>query len=184
MTEDKPVRITETTATVYRIRNIRHAGWADITLREWDGGGSFDCQSDYGNFAYVWGSIGDRNLREFLCGLNKDYFMKKTRPHDYREFSVEKTCKEIQREIISQRRERTITKEDASLCWEQSHEIDTRTASNEGFYHCMEEFDIVDKIFCGDYTALPTRTEYNPMCDMFWEKVWPHITKYWKENPE
>lgn len=36
--------------------------------------GSFMSMTDYGNFAYAWRSWGDKDFREFIVGLNEEYF--------------------------------------------------------------------------------------------------------------
>ncbi len=177
------MKITEEPSTTYKLRSLPQGGWADITLREWEGGGSFQCQSDFGNFAHVWGSIGPRTLREFLCELDKDYFLKKTRSEDYRRFSVEKSCQQLRKDIIEARRCKDLTKRDARLCWEEVDEIEDRVDSLDDYmhriYNCSE---IIDELYCGDYYGIPDCSEYDLMCDLFWERVWPHITKYWAER--
>ncbi len=36
--------------------------------------GMFASVTDYGNLSYAWRSYGDSDFRQFICGLNVDYF--------------------------------------------------------------------------------------------------------------
>lgn len=36
--------------------------------------GMFASVTDYGNLSYAWRNYGQRGFKEFLCGLNVDYF--------------------------------------------------------------------------------------------------------------
>ena len=179
------VKITEEPSTTYKIRNLeKRFGWADITLREWKGGGSFQCQSDYGDYAHIWGSIGKRTFKEFLCKLDKDYFLKKTRPRDYMVFDNEGTCNNLKEEIIRARREGELTKETARECWVDVEEMEAHACHREDdFWYHFNSMEIYEKLYFGDVYTIPTHHIYNPECDAFWENVWPHITEYWKNNP-
>ena len=182
------VIITEIPSVTYRVRfRPSYFMWADITLREWEGGGSIQIQSDYGEFAHIWSSIGCRTLIEFLCSVDMDYFMKKTRTSDYRLFSAEKTDKAIKRDIISCRKDGYITKEVAREVWDEVEWAELGNATSETeFYLKVQDVDFagsfVNTIYDGDYAAIPHRTEYNPQCTEFWNNVWLEIVKYWKES--
>lgn len=176
------MKITEEPSITYRIRGLGHFGWADITIREWEGGGSFDCQSDYGNYAYQWGAIGSRTFKQFLCSLDKDYFLKKTRPKDYLEFDASATCKAIRQDIIERRRNGYVTKEKARECWYDVQCLDDYTIRESDFFYKLETTVIGEVLYSHDFSAIPTHKRYNPECDAFWEKVWPLITEYWKEH--
>ena len=72
-------KIETDVARVYKVRSRNRFGWgwAVATIREWPRGGQIDIQSDFGNYGNTWTAVGDRSLREFLCGLDFDYFMNK-----------------------------------------------------------------------------------------------------------
>jgi len=177
------MKITETTSVTYKVRGGPCAGWADITLREWPEGGSFMCQSDFGEFSHIWGSIGKRSFTEFLCGLDKDYFLKKTCPKDYLVHAHQETCKAIKKDIIQIRKELYITPENARTCWDECTELESELCVGvEAFFHYFSATNAFEILYHGDYSAVPTRQRYNPRCDAFWEKVWPHITEYWMEK--
>lgn len=79
-------------AVVYKMKAGKPGwGWANITIREWEGGGSVDIQSDFGAYAYSWGAIGSGTFRAFLRGLNYGYFMGKAAANRGRQFSWEES---------------------------------------------------------------------------------------------
>jgi len=177
--------ITKEPSVTYKVRGVASiGGWADITIREWEGGGSFSCQSDYGDYAYTWGSIGQGNLREFLCWVDKDYFLKKTRPKDYRVFDSEATHTAVREEILLKRRDRILTREEARACWYEYEEIINggNYISTDSFFYHLRHLELLDILWENDYEYVPTREKYNPECDAFWENIWPYIIEYWKEE--
>ena len=179
------MKVTEEPTVTYKVRSdvAGSSGWADITLREWDGGGSFVCQSDYGEFAYVWGSIGDQTLREFLCGLDKQYFFAKVRTSDYMVYSHKRTIECLKGEILRARKEQELDAEQARECWNAAKHIDAMgTSEGIEFFNGVEESCLCETLYQCDLSYVEIRQEYNPMCDMFWDRVWPHITKHWKEQ--
>jgi len=182
--EDKHT-VEKETAMVYKIRlNKSCGGWADITIREWPKGGSIDCQSDYGNYSYSWGSIGDCTLREFLCRLDFHYFMGKTRGGYGQIFSIEKTLAELKAEIIQQRKNNDLNKDDAHDCWEQVKRIDEFTGDNLCEYTRAIEINdsFVKKLYGGDYTCVPFCKIDDPECAAFWERIWPIACEVWEEE--
>lgn len=186
----KKYTVEKSTAMVYKIRG--ECGWADITLREWDRGGSFSCQSDYGNYSHIWTAIGDGTLRDFLCGLDYGYFMNKTRG-DTTQFSGIKTLEKLKTDIMKARR--SMSSYDIGI-----QEIDSNQAreywvevENLG----LEDYDSMDIYFdrfmqteCCEYLygncsqSIPV--EYEPIweCKGFWENIWPVACEIWKEEKE
>ena len=70
MSKEGQTTITENQVTVYKIRRGNKTGsWADITLDN----GRISISSDYGSWAYYWGSPGS-SFKAFLISLNIDYF--------------------------------------------------------------------------------------------------------------
>ena len=184
--------IIKVPSVTYKLRNLKRNAWADITLREWCRGGSFQCQSSYGEFAYIWRAIGDDGIKDFLCSLDKDYFLKKTRPNDYMVFSNKLTCKRIKKDIIEQRKEVLITKEEAHQCWEECNCLESNNSRNSNeFFFCLEKntnlFEpcmLVEKIYMDDWLSIPTVYIYNPQYDAFWDNVWSVIVEYWQKEQQ
>ena len=120
---DLTYTVTTDIARVYKLRSDKGFGWANITIREWRQGGSIDVQSDYGGYAYIWSSIGDRSLRQFLLNLDFGYFMGKAKP-GYMRFDADETAKVVRRMIVEQRRSGDITRRDARVMYDNLHMLD------------------------------------------------------------
>jgi hypothetical protein len=178
------VTIKKDIAHVYRVRIEKPLyGWANITIREWPNGGSIDVQSDYGNYAYSWNSIGDRTLREFLCGLDYHYFMGKTRGGGQM-FSLKESIQELRKNVITRRRDGDMDKESARECWDHikfisEHSGDTADAFSREFEGA---YWFVDKLYGGEYMDIPFCEVDNPECVAFWERIWPIICAEWKKE--
>lgn len=182
---EKQYTIDKSTAVVYKIRIKKpFNGWASITIREWPNGGSFDCQSDYGNYSYSWSSIGDRTLREFLWSLDYHYFMGKTRGGYGQIFSLEKSLAELRAEIIRQRKARDLGRNDARECWAIVKQIDAFSGNNSCEYTRALEFNnsLVEMLYGGDYSCIPFREVDDPECVGFWERIWPIACDQWKKE--
>jgi hypothetical protein len=174
-------KLTKRTATVYGIRIDKPSTWADITIEEWTGGGSFKCISDCGNYAFIWGSIGNDLLRSFLCSLNFDYFMNKVTSHDYLEFNFKKQVKRIEEMIIRDRKDRSLDKALAAECWAELHEI-CAGDFNE-FYDQLRYTDNLFKlVFDEDPTAVPHEESPKAQCTAFWNEIWPVACEIWREE--
>ncbi len=181
--------VEEVTSITYKLRQKggSSAGWADITLREWKGGGSFNCQSDYGNYAYTWGAIGERTLRQFLCGLDMDYFMKKAAPGgSYEDFSVAGSIKALRQRILDSRMDGRLDKITARLCWDDILDVECECdESVDLYFHKMMETEFAYKHLCGyDPTSIPSRYVVKAQCEGFWERVWGPITEYWSKQDD
>jgi hypothetical protein len=173
--------VEEVPSVTYKIRKLKEGGWADITLREWEGGGSFFCESDFGTYSHVWGAIGQGTLREFLCRVDKDFFLKKTRQGKHRVFDGELTVEAIKRDLLSQRRERYLEASEARECWDALEENSAPDNSNEFFYWFLPEC-VLNQVYGGDYCSIPLQEVYDGQCSAFWERVWPVITEYWRNQ--
>jgi len=182
------MKITKKAAVVYSLRGLKHGGWAEVTIREWNKGGSFSCQSDFGDFNYIWGSIGVQTLREFLCDLNKGYFMKKTRQGRYMEFDFDKTIEQIKTDILTVRRDEGITKQEALDSWEEVEKLYIESGeSQDAFFYsisnmCPVLYELYNDGRLNDEYHPSIRERYTSGCDGFWDNMWPHFVEYWKEE--
>lgn len=177
-------KLTKRSATVYGIRIEKPHTWADITIEEWAGGGSFKCVSDYGNYAHIWGSIGPVTLREFLLDCDMDYFLKKVTEYKHREFDVEGTLSEIRRQILQDRREGNSDKFQASQFWREC-DSESELASMEtaeGFWNCFYSTDTFKILYDRESCDVPTLDRIKPHCRGFWYEVWPTVCEIWREE--
>lgn len=179
MSETLAYTCTKDTAVVYKLRGKGFA-WADITIREWPGGGSIDIQSDFGDYANIWNSIGSGPLRKFLCGLNMDYFLNKCLGNAYLEFDCKGTIQEIKRDIIRGRRDASIEHGVAREIWDSL--AGTDTDSEYGMLSEMGEdaFDyMVGELYGHDRSMIPIATRPKCECVNFWKEVWPCACEVW-----
>ena len=52
-----------------------HGGWlGDVVITS---DGMFSAVTDWGHYAFQWRSFGGSDFRDFLCGLNEQYFSRK-----------------------------------------------------------------------------------------------------------
>ena len=175
--------LKKSTAMVYHIRILEPSRtWADITIEEWKEGGSFKCVSDYGNYSYIWGSIGTETLRGFLCQLNYDYFMGKTHPSLGEQFSIRKSITACRENIIEARRDCDITRAQARVMWEYLEQLEDAGNNENLYFQLITDSDIFDTIYENDYCSIPSHTEKHPQCAGFWRIIWPVAVEIWKEE--
>lgn len=153
--------------------------YADITIREWPGGGSICIQSSFGSYANTWRAIGEGPFRKFLCGLkDMGYFFSKCMGDNYLEFDCEATVKEIKQDIIQCRRDGEVGIDDAREIWDSlpDHGLATSLYAEMGSY----DFDeLVNKIYGGDAVDFPHITRVKCDCRNFWEQIWPCACEIW-----
>lgn len=172
--------ITTDVARVYKVRSRgpRHGwGWAVATVREWPKGGQLDVQSDFGNYAYSWSAIGNRTLREFLCGLNFDYFMNKAAPA-YRQFDEEKTIRVIKADIFQYARDNMIDRETAHE-WRDELEMCGDTGSEHLFAERLMTHDWFGHLY-DSYPPIEMRD--SPQALAFWNGPWASLCAHWRNE--
>lgn len=182
---DYTCKVSEARAYHFRLVKPEHT-WADITIEEWENGGSFKCISDYGNYSYAWNSIGNRNLRQFLIGLNFDYFMTKTMGSKFEIFDKDRTIANLRKEVYKARRSREISADDFRTCWEELEEgelLDVSDASDI-FWERISSAAIVRVLYDDDLSAVPCFDKPDPQCQGFWDTIWPMACDYWKKEVE
>ena len=159
-----PVRINKTTVERYTLRSNKPHWWADITISK---DGFLNIQSDYGNFAYAWGSFGD-DFKKFLMGCDNSYLGGKIGRDHPDEFNAADTLKAIKKDILEKRRLNDIKKEDARDVWDELRilGIDSR----ESLYR---DLPMVSQFYDHDYSAIPCIMDRNYSITAFLEKCWP-----------
>jgi hypothetical protein len=135
--------------------------------------GSFVCQSSYGTYANIWRHIGDRTLKQFLAGLNFDYFMGKARP-DYQRFDRDKSVENVKDAIIQCRRRGDCDRETARHAWDDIEVND----NDNGVRFCDEvaRSDDLLKILGSEYYEY-ARESADGDSRHFWKVIWPEFVK-------
>lgn len=173
-------------ATVYKVRpkdGEKYRTWADVSIHEWKGGGSISIISDYGNYSHGWNAIGERPFRKFLCGLDMDYFGKKTLPQGYLQDDVEASQKAAMVAVVEYRREnpKSLDKETARDLYDGIAQADTCGDDMGYFAAKIQDLDGFDLVF-GHGMDFPYRKQYNPQLKGFWEILWPCLVDIWQKE--
>lgn len=172
--------ITTDVARVYKARSRGRYGWgwATATIREWPKGGSIDVQSDFGPFAYSWGAIGDRTLREFLCSLHFDYFMGKAASKGFRVFDEEATIRRLKRDIFDLVACKVIDRTTAHD-WRDDLDDIGECGNEHLFAERVLNLDWVYKVV-DSYPSIVTRD--CPQARAFWDGPWQALCAHWRQE--
>ncbi|BAO88955.1 hypothetical protein [Caballeronia cordobensis] len=149
MSGNFPTKVTkEAPMERYSLSN-EHCMWATIALRDWtresgDGRvsycGEIMIHSDYGDYAYSWGSMG-HPLKEFLTSINRGYVLNKLSGGETERFDFDRTIEGVKKSVIEERRKRWFDKDEAREIWD---EIPTEDLGKDMFVHemmsCRSEF--------------------------------------------
>lgn len=161
-----------------------HGDMAKINLECWKGGGAFSAITSYGNYGYMWNSIGQRHFKEFLSGLNFDYAMGKLTSDggNMMMADTERTQKEIRKDIIEKRKSEEIDKDSARTYWDETDGISGINSSIElgnYFGHCNFSNDLYDG-WPGEFVF--EKPSYQ--VEGFWREVWGRMLPIWKKEIE
>lgn len=135
--------------------------------------GCVSIQSDYGDYSYRWGAFGD-DIRTFLMQCNEHYLTDKfTHGRDLK-FHGQETIANLKREVISQRRNGDLDKDQAADIWFTLPTYATHEADFEN-----EALDFL--------RANPDVSVYRKetqQIEAFFEQCWPDVIKQIKESIE
>lgn len=111
---------------VYDLPSIKGEGWARVILTS---DGMFSTVSDWGNYAFWWGSIGPDDFREFVIQLvgQTHYVCSKFCSHPY-PYDGPATFEAVKRHILEHRRRAKMTQREARDEWyllEKNSDLDT-----------------------------------------------------------
>ncbi len=164
--------------TMYKLRQIENSGcsYALITLTDLhENAGTISIESDYGNWSYMWGSMGG-NIRRFILRTSEDYLMDKFTYNNHKDrdcFRFDKTIKRIKKEIIQARKEMEIERVEAREMYNEVDDLDSNAPDNkDAFYmyadsHCPKLFEFYD------WESFPIETEYGHSLQSFMKEVLP-----------
>jgi hypothetical protein len=175
-------KIETDVARVYKVRARARRmgwGWAIATIREWPGGGQLDVQSDFGNYAYAWSAIGDRSLRQFLCGLSFDYFMNKA-AQGSRVFDEEATVRSIKAEIFDRHATGMIDRATAHE-WRDDLDDIGHIGCEHVFAERVQALDWFYQLY--DYPPSVVMRE-SGQARAFWEGPWQALRAHWRQETE
>jgi hypothetical protein len=170
---------TKSTAERYDIRPKQGFGWGIFTIDE--NGGVFHCQSDYGDYSYIWSNHGRESFKHFLCEIDTYYLLKKVAERD--DYDHDKCFKKWEKAIIKLRRERDCTKEQARDAWDFiHHELEHQNS----YDICCEKFSNSEAIedIAGDewWCTFELEKDYSSQAIAFAHKLWPMFIQVLKQE--
>ncbi len=142
--------------------------WSHITIDEESG--TFMATGSFGSFGHIWNSIGDRTLKEFLAGIDRQYFFEKTRGATAKTFDFDRSVKALKEQIIDMRRQGDLTKDEARRAWREVGWLD-HTSSAHHFVDQVLSEEALGRYFRDDYWDIP-QFSLSPDCVGFWEVIW------------
>lgn len=162
-------KVNKTTAERYDIR-IGY-DWGTFIV---DTDGSLLINSSYGNWAYGWGNHGRESFKHFLIEMQKDisYLIMKLNGGKKEYFKLEETIQEVKKDIITERKNFSISKEDARDLYNFVKEDLEETYDQTHFEVKIYESGLMDKVYF-DYHSIPLRTEVDPSLRRFIDLFWP-----------
>ncbi|KKL05566.1 hypothetical protein LCGC14_2604740 [marine sediment metagenome] len=153
----------------YNVHLPKGQGWALITVCEADG--SVGIISDYGNWGYFWSRHGCESLKHFLIGIDEWYSWEKF-TGGKKEYNHEKTLERVKEEIVSLRKENTITRVEAR---EMVDEL--KWMKNK---HDLYRSDILGEKISEIYEIF--HYDHDHAFVMFHERLWTVFVEHLKEE--
>lgn len=155
-------------------------GWAIFTIDE--NGGLFHCQSDYGDYSYLWPKHGRKSFKHFLIEITRstDYLLGKISRETH--FDFDKCLRLWKKEIIKMRKEEEYSKEELREAWDFIENIDSgmpcECVQNE-LYDSRE----ISKICGGEpWYVFETDKDYPPSAVVFAKEVMPIFAEILKNE--
>jgi hypothetical protein len=172
-------KFEKSTCEKYTIR-WGSCGWAVITIDE---NGLFNCQSDYGDYQYMWPHHGRKSFKYFILELARDthYLLKKV--SNKNRFNYEKSLKSWEKAIVEFRKERGCTKQQARDAWDFLHSLDDYSNNATIIQKEIYESDAIAAI-CPDepWYMFDTIMEYPPGAICFANEVMPMFAAIIKQE--
>lgn len=146
-------------------------GWAIFTIDEKLG--LFNCQSDHGDYSYMWPNHGRKSFKHFILELAKDthYLLKKVSKPDT--FDFQKALVRWKREIIRVRRDRECTKEQARDAWEAIDSLEDYSGSPDVLLYQICDSRAINEIWDEPWYVFEIDREYSPQALAFAHEVMP-----------
>jgi hypothetical protein len=132
---------------------------------------TFMATGSFGTFANYWINIGPCTLKEFLADMDFQYFMEKTRGHEWRQFDFGKTIHNLRLLICDRRRHESITKTVARNAWDELSEFDL--SGEDVLGNRIVDSHFLMSVLDNDLSGGIFLTSPTADCIGFWENIWP-----------
>lgn len=132
--------------------------------------------SSFGSYGHHWSHPGTE-IRKFLIGLDKDYLLGKLSPSDWfarRPVDFYKTFQRVREEILRDRRDEDLTKEQAREEWKLSEKI---LEHHEGYL-----WEWYEQTGLRDASELTVMKPYPGQLEGLYRYLWPGFTSLLEEQ--
>lgn len=148
----------------------KFSGWGIFLI---DSSGMMTCVTDYGNYAFKWSSIGERDIRSFLCTCDQGYLTGKL--DSSKHYNENATIKHIKETIVEDRKSGALSRDVARTEWDLL--CDSDLFSEHDFGEWMKETSYADAY---EFAV------YNPSAAItaFCERLWPRLVAQLKQQLE
>lgn len=130
------------------------------------------CVSSYGVFGHYWSHMGEP-FAQFIQDIEPDYLLGKIAR---RETDAQKTIAAVRRQIIENRKDGSVTKDDAREAMEALREIEDEGWDGGWTTKALWDSHEISKALHSDYMEL-TRQEWANDAKQFVKKLWPAFVK-------
>lgn len=164
----KNTTITETTATVYKVRHNTGEGWADVFLLIEDTSITITINSDYGFFCYDTPNCGKDPLN-FLINLRRDYVLKKVLQNKQFKINKEACIAELLVDIDTALENEEIDRDEAQ---DARNMIDDLSLDDKNLYYYQLHQDNTFLKIYPDCEFIPHPRKESHLCGDFWDDIW------------
>ena len=161
--------------------------YADIHISD---DGALSIRSDYGDYAYKWGSFCD-SFKDFLISINDDYLINKLGGANSYIFDFSSTIKAIKEEIIDCRKDYgsfdpeaiILDQKEAREMWDEIEELEY-TDNKDIFFINIMNTQYYEIVCDNDPYNVPCKDMVHPQLNSFTKEIWPHFIDYLKKEKE
>lgn len=185
--------VTKSVRECYEVREDKRCGeWANITLKCWDNPpkadstrgmyycGEITIHSSYGSWAYTWTACANP-FKQFLCGIDFGYAFGKFMGTALDVFDGAATLKQIRRDILQERRQGSLDREEAREVWDLVKDEDDRIEHGGPSDYGYAMWDIGGRLdrghpmrdYFNDPSGWPRCTHDDYSAAGFWRTLWP-----------
>ena len=156
-------------------------GWAVFTIDE---NGLFNCQSDYGDYNYMWGNHGCKSFKHFIIKMARDtsYLLKKVAKADT--FDYEKTLAGWKDAIISERKELNCSKRQARDAWDVITSQGDYESSPDILLMQICDSEAISDIWDEPWYVFDVDKDYSPQAIAFAHEIMPMFADILKKEIE
>ncbi|MGR5367085.1 hypothetical protein [Photobacterium damselae] len=165
------ITVTKKISELYEVRQANGScgKWADFNLVCGAESVRISINSDYGNYAYVWGSCGC-NPKEFLTDIDFYYAMKNLSNYNLYVDNVNGFTHHYKRDLIQLVHDGVLTFNRAKEIYFELKEFTGST--NREIQDQLFESDLAKEIGYNDPSCIPNPRMIDPILVMFWDNCW------------